>query len=98
MPEALAITWKLVREEEEVSDEEKHELLLEFDKVFALDLGRETVKAELPKEAEELIRRREEARKAKDWVTADNIRAQLKAMGIIIEDTQTGVKWRIEKR
>jgi cysteinyl-tRNA synthetase len=98
MPEALAITWKLVREEEEVSDEEKHELLLEFDKVFALDLSKETAKAELSKEAEELIRRREEARKAKDWVTADNIRAQLKAMGIIIEDTQTGVKWRIEKR
>lgn len=98
MPEALAIAWKLVREEEEVDDEDKHRLLLEFDRVFALDLGKEAVREELPKEAEELIHRREEARRAKDWKTADSIRAQLRAMGIIIEDTATGVKWRIERR
>jgi cysteinyl-tRNA synthetase len=97
MPEALATAWKLVREEEEVDDEDKHRLLLEFDRVFALDLGKEEVREELPKEAEELIRRREEARKAKDWRTADSIRVQLRTMGIIIEDTATGVKWRIEK-
>jgi len=98
MPEALAIAWKLVREEEEVDDEDKHRLLLEFDRLFALDLGKEAIRKELPKEAEELIRRREEARKAKDWKTADSIRVQLRTMGIIIEDTATGVKWRTEKR
>jgi len=97
MPEALAIVWKLLRDEKEVSNTEKYELLLEFDKVFALDLDRELVKGELPKEAEELIREREEARKAKDWKTADKIRDQLKAMGVIIEDTPQGVRWRIEK-
>jgi cysteinyl-tRNA synthetase len=97
MPEALAIAWKLVRDEKEVNNEDKRRLLLEFDKVFALDLGKEAVREELPKEARELISKREEARKAKDWKTADNIRNQLKAMGIIIEDTPQGVKWRIEK-
>jgi cysteinyl-tRNA synthetase len=51
----------------------------------------------LPTEAQELIAKREEARKAKDWKTADTLRQQLKAMGIIIEDTAQGVKWRIEK-
>jgi cysteinyl-tRNA synthetase len=51
----------------------------------------------LPKEAEELILKREEARKAKDWKTADEIRQQLKAMGISIEDTSQGVKWRFSK-
>jgi cysteinyl-tRNA synthetase len=51
----------------------------------------------LPKEAEELIKKRTEARKAKDWKTADEARQQLKAMGIIIEDTAQGVRWKREK-
>jgi len=48
----------------------------------------------LPKGAEELIRKREEARNAKDWKTADKIREELKQMGIIVEDTPEGVRWR----
>jgi cysteinyl-tRNA synthetase len=40
--------------------------------------------------------KREEARKAKDWKTADQIRKQLKDMGVIVEDTATGQKWRLE--
>lgn len=97
MPKALTFVWKLLREEKEVSDRDKYELLLEFDKIFALDLAK-SIKKELPKEAEELIRKREEARKIKDWKTADRIREQLKASGVLIEDTPQGVKWRIEKR
>jgi cysteinyl-tRNA synthetase len=67
-----------------------------FDKVLGV-IGKVEVEAVLPKEAEELIKKREEARKAKDWKTADAIRQQLKAMGIIIEDTAQGVRWKIEK-
>jgi cysteinyl-tRNA synthetase len=51
----------------------------------------------LPKEAEELIKKREDARKIKDWKTADAARQQLKAMGIILEDTAQGVRWKREK-
>jgi cysteinyl-tRNA synthetase len=51
----------------------------------------------LPKEAMSLIAKREEARKDKDWKTADALRQQLKTMGIIIEDTAQGVRWRLEK-
>ncbi len=98
MPKALTIVWKLVREEKELSNKQKYELLTEFDKVLALDLDKEAVTEELPKEAEELIREREEARKAKDWEAADKIREQLKAIGVIVEDTPQGVKWKIEKR
>jgi cysteinyl-tRNA synthetase len=98
MPKALVIAWKLVREEKELSGGEKYRLLLEFDKIFALDLDKEEILEKLSEEAEILIRKREEARKAKDWEKADKIREQLKAMGIIIEDTPQGVKWRIEKR
>ena len=47
----------------------------------------------LDSEIEELITKRTEARKAKDFKTADEIRDKLKEMGIILEDTPQGVKW-----
>ena len=47
----------------------------------------------LDSDIEELIKQRSEARKAKDFKTADAIRDQLKEMGIVLEDTPQGVKW-----
>jgi cysteinyl-tRNA synthetase len=67
-----------------------------FDKALGV-IGKVEAETALSKEAEELIRRREEARKAKDWATADKIRQQLKAMSIVLEDTAQGVRWKIEK-
>ncbi len=42
---------------------------------------------------EKLIEERQNARKNKDFQTADNIRNQLNEMGIILEDTPNGVRW-----
>ena len=47
----------------------------------------------LDSEIEELIEKRSQARKNKDFKTADEIRDKLKEMGIILEDTANGVKW-----
>lgn len=47
----------------------------------------------LDSEIEALIEKRTNARKAKDFKTADEIRDKLKEMGIILEDTPQGVKW-----
>jgi cysteinyl-tRNA synthetase len=71
-------------------------LMASFDEVLGV-IGEVTTEQALPKEADELIRKREEARKAKDWKTADAIRLKLKAMGITVEDTQQGVRWKTEK-
>ncbi|MCW4044342.1 MAG: cysteine--tRNA ligase [Candidatus Bathyarchaeota archaeon] len=71
-------------------------LIADFDRVLGV-IGKIEADAALPKEAEELIKKREEARKNKDWKTADAIRQQLKAMGVVIEDTTQGVRWKIEK-
>ena len=45
-------------------------------------------------EIEALIEKRQEARKARDFKLADEIRDQLLARGIILEDTREGVKWK----
>lgn len=47
----------------------------------------------LESEIEELIEKRNEARKNKDWALADKIRDDLKAQGIILKDTPNGVTW-----
>ncbi|MCD7723042.1 MAG: cysteine--tRNA ligase [Clostridiales bacterium] len=48
---------------------------------------------EIDKDIEEMIEKRQAARKNKDWATADAIRDELKAKGIILKDTPQGVTW-----
>ncbi len=48
----------------------------------------------LDKDIEELIEKRQQARKDKDFALADKIRDELKAKNIMLEDTKEGVKWK----
>ncbi|BFH16996.1 cysteine--tRNA ligase [Paenibacillus melissococcoides] len=48
----------------------------------------------LDEEIDRLIQERTEARKAKNWARADEIRDMLTAQGIILEDTPQGIRWR----
>ena len=48
----------------------------------------------LDSDIEALIQERQDARKAKNFARADEIRDQLSDMGIILEDTREGVKWK----
>jgi cysteinyl-tRNA synthetase len=101
---ALAAMYDLVREVNNLlgsnmlnKDEahEVYELMMGFDKVLGVMTP---VKEErLSEKAQKLIALREEARKAKDWATADQIRQQLRAMDVIVEDSPQGLKWKIEK-
>lgn len=71
-------------------------LMLKFDEVLGV-VGKVEVEEALPADIDGLVQKREEARKAKNWKEADAIRAQLKAMGIVLEDTAQGVRWHKEK-
>ena len=67
-------------------------LIIELTDVLGIEYG--TEEDELSKEVEALIEKRQEARKNKDFALADEIRDKLTEMGIILEDTRQGVKWR----
>jgi cysteinyl-tRNA synthetase len=71
-------------------------LMLKFDEVLGI-IGRVEVGEALSDDIDALVVKREEARKAKNWKEADAIRVQLKAMGIVLEDTAQGVRWHKEK-
>ncbi|WXG43907.1 MAG: cysteine--tRNA ligase [Promethearchaeati archaeon SRVP18_Atabeyarchaeia-1] len=61
--------------------------------------GGTTEKVEgLSERAANLIKEREEARKNGNWGKADEIRDQLKNMGIMVEDTSKGPKWRFDSQ
>jgi cysteinyl-tRNA synthetase len=55
-----------------------------------IDFGEETLPAELA----DLLAKREEARKRRDFAESDRIRAELLASGVLVEDTPTGARWR----
>lgn len=59
-----------------------------------LGILQKTKKGNIEDEIKELIDKREQARKNKDWALSDKIRDELKEQGIILEDTPNGVRWK----
>lgn len=105
-PKALASLFDFVRyvnkfidkkglNKKNASDIEK--MMLRLDTILGLgfaDIGKEKPK-DLSKEAMELIKKREAARKLGDFATADKLRNDLREnFGIIVEDTREGFKWK----
>jgi cysteinyl-tRNA synthetase len=90
MPKALALMWEVVKNKK-LNIKDKKELLLDFDKVFGLDLAK-IKKPKIPEEIKKLVEVREEYRKKGDFKLADEIRKKIKEMGYWIEDTKEGPK------
>ncbi len=101
--EALAAVFEFVRESNTAMDAGTFladnvppalELLERFDSVF--DVLRPTVdeQALSDEEIEALIAERTEARKAKNFARADEIRNLLAGRGVVLEDTREGVRWK----
>jgi cysteinyl-tRNA synthetase len=59
-----------------------------------LGILQKSTKGDLEEEIQRLIDERQKARKEKNFALADKIRDDLKARGIILEDTPQGVKWK----
>jgi cysteinyl-tRNA synthetase len=96
LPKAMAVVADLGRAQ--VPAGTKTAMLLDFDRVLGLDLGRELSGRELPEGAGELLSSREAARAAKDWATSDRLRDQLAAFGVVVTDTADGQRWKVVDR
>jgi len=93
-PRALATMWDMLNDER-IFDSSKYDLLVDFDKVFGLGIEKmEPERFEVEETTTILLKKREEARKNKDWKEADNLRKQIDGLGVVIEDTLNGPRIR----
>ena len=86
----MAVVQELLKSD--ISEEQKHTTLLDFDRVLGLDLDRVDKKEILPQEVQNLIDARKTARKAKEWATSDRLREEILALGYLVQDTKDGMK------
>jgi cysteinyl-tRNA synthetase len=94
MPHALVVLNEAVGPRD-LSGPEKYRLLASWDRVLGLDLERLALEAWQPTEGMlELVRKRDEARQARDFAEADRLRDELTAMGLEVMDTPEGTKIR----
>jgi len=71
------------------------EALSVFDRILGIfPAGLPTHAEEMPEEAIRLLAERQDARKARDFGKADEIRKQIEAMGFVLEDTPDGPRMR----
>ena len=95
---SLAITALYDVLKAEATPATKLKLIGEFDKVLSIGLIEEAKKLsenkdkgeEIPAEIKELVEKRAEARKAKDFALADEIRNKITELGYIVEETRQG--------
>ena len=89
LPQALATLWKLLKDGQ-ISDDDKKALVEHMDTIFALDLNKSEKEEEIPTEIYELLEKRTQAKRDKNYQTADEVRAIVENMGYIIKDTKDG--------
>ena len=100
-PQAVAAMFDLVREinrgsEKSMDINGAKDTLKELAGVIGFTLReKRAVSAEVEAKILELIEKRDTYRKAKAWKLADEVRDQLRKMGVTIEDTPAGTTWKL---
>lgn len=79
----------------DTTDTTKKEIIKEFDKVLSLDLTKEDKKEIDESYINEMINKRNDAKKNKDFALADSIRSDLEKEGIILKDTREGTTYEV---
>jgi cysteinyl-tRNA synthetase len=88
---ALSVVWEMMKSS--ISDSAKKNLIVVMDSVLGLNLGTEEEKnIGVPENVKELLAKREELRKAKDWEQSDTLRKEIESKGYKVEDFPDGVK------
>ena len=98
--DAITAIFDLVKDiNTNMSDESSKELakeVLSLVRELGAPLGilQESTKVSLDDEIDALVQERQQARKDRNFARADEIRDELKARGIVLEDTPQGVRWK----
>ena len=98
-PRALAELWGILRDGN-IQPETALAAALDMDEVLGLGLKSLLTEEKAPeneaeaREIEEIIKKRSEAKKAKDFAAADRLRDELKERGIVLEDGPGGTAWK----
>ena len=93
----ITILYEVLKDTD-INDSTKKELIFNFDKVLSLDLLKEDIKkidVDFEIYINNMINKRNEYKKNKDFENADKIREELKEKGIIIKDTREGTIFEI---
>ena len=85
LPTALAITWAMVRSELPAAD--KLALILDFDRVFGLDLDQVPERYEIGTPTSDALERRDALRQQAAYRDADALRSQVAEGGMVVQDT-----------
>ncbi len=96
--DAIATIFELARDINKVVSDDNSNEFLEHAKSLLMELSAVLgflyrTKGSLDDDIETMIKKRNEARRNKNWAVADAIRDELLSNGIILEDTPQGVKW-----
>ena len=95
---SLTVLYEVLKSD--INDATKRELVLEFDKILSLDLMKSNtndVDSNKKKYIQEMIEKRELAKREKNYVLADEIRNKLNEDGIVLKDTREGTIYEIIK-
>jgi cysteinyl-tRNA synthetase len=87
-PKALALIWDMIKDQK-IYRNNKHSLLLDFDKVLGLGLQKRNF-AQIPEEVEHLLQERDMARADKDFAKSDELRKKIEDLGFEVKDTAEG--------
>lgn len=89
MPQAMSVVWDVIKNP--IKSKKFAELLRKFDQVLGVKID-EKEEIELPKEIEDIIEERKQARADKDWNKSDELRDKLFDLGYVVKDTKNGME------
>ena len=91
-PRAI-LRLRTIEKDSQLSNQDKRAIFIYADQVLGLDLMRAVINKPLSQQQQNLLNERAQARGSKNWKLSDQLRDQLLAQGISINDGPNGQSW-----